>query len=292
MAVFYVFNDFNKVQMCEYKNRTPIRKPYLYQRIPSFEIGDCVGGNMPRTDGFDAKMAAAGSQITTLLEDNLMNMPELYALLAEISGNEFKPCDMRKQIQGAIVIPGGDDTLFAMASDMSQCDSCGVARMGLPKMLTCGSCKGYHYCSKVCQKKDWKLAHKHMCTKDIIRRAHFKTTDVCVKILSGLCIDWDTKSMNGENNYVQEHIEKSGYKDYIYVPVYDKKRLCYIPMPLKILSYVESIVGKDVAVKSSVEKVHVKFKDCDCVVLLVPTKVQGCSIMTKESFILLPWAPK
>ena len=119
---------------------------------------------MPRTDGFDAKMAAAASQITTLLQDNLMNMPELYALLAEISGDEFKPWDMRKQIQGAIVIPGGDDTLFGMASDMSQCDSCGVARMGLPKMLTCGSCKGYHYCSKVCQKKDWNLSHKHMCT--------------------------------------------------------------------------------------------------------------------------------
>jgi len=247
---------------------------------------------MPRTDGFDAKMAAAGSQIITLLEDNLMNMPELYALLAQISGDEFKPWDMRKQIQSAIVVRGDNDTVFAMALDMSQCDSCGAVRIGLPKMLTCGRCKGYHYCSKVCQKKDWKLSHKHTCTKELICREHFKTTDVCMKILSGLCIDLGTKSMNGENNYVQHHIEKSGCKDCIYVPVYDKKRLCYIPMPLKILSYLESIVDKDAAVKSSLEKAHETFKESDCVVLLVPTKVQGCSIMTKETFVLLPWAPK
>jgi len=98
--------------------------------------------------------------------------------------------------------------------------------------------------------------------------------------------------MNGENNYVQQHVEKSGCKDCIYVPVYDKKRLCYIPMPLKILSYVESIANKDGAVKSSLETAHVTFQDSDCVVLLVPTKVQGCSIMVKETFVLLPWVPK
>jgi len=255
---------------------------------------------MPRTDEFEAKMAdefeakmaAAASQNITLLQDNLMNLKELYMFLSKISGDKFKPWDMRKQIQGAIVIPESDGIIFAMASDMSQCDSCGIVRIGLPKMLTCGGCKGYHYCQKSCQKKDWKLAHKNMCTKDIIRRAHFKTTDVCVKILSGLSIDWDTEATNGENNHVEILIKKSGCKDCLYVPVYDNKRLCYIPMPLRILSYVMSIADENAAAKSLRETAHVTFKNSDCVVLLVPTKVQGCSIMVKETFVLLPWASK
>ena len=98
--------------------------------------------------------------------------------------------------------------------------------------------------------------------------------------------------MNGENNYVQKHIEKSGCKDCIYVPVYDKKRVYYIPMPLKILSYVKSIADKDAALKSSLEKVHVTFESSDYIVLLVPTKGKDCNIMVKETHALLPWASK
>jgi len=164
--------------------------------------------------------------------------------------------------------------------------------VGLPKMLTCGNCKGYHYCTMKCQEKDWKNSHRLICTKKNIRREHFKTTEACMNILAVLCIDWDTEVMNSENKYVQEHIEKSGCKDCIYVPVYDKKRVYYIPMPLKILSYVKSIADKDAALKLSLEKVHVTFESSDYIVLLVPTKVEGCSIMVKETSVLLPWAPK
>jgi hypothetical protein len=247
---------------------------------------------MPRTDGPEAEMAAAGAQITTLLEDNLMDMKEFYVLLGTIWGYEFTQSEMKKQIQDAIIIPGCDKKFIGTASIVSQCDSCGTVILGNSKMLTCGGCKGYHYCNRECQKKDWKLCHKHMCTKDIIRRAHFKTTDVCMKILSILCIDWDNKVMNGENNIVERHIKKSGCKDCLYVPVYDKKRLYYIPMPLKILSYVLSIADENAAAKSSRETAHVTFRNSDCVVLLVPTKVQDCSIMVKETFVLLPWASK
>jgi len=143
-----------------------------------------------------------------------------------------------------------------------------------------------------CQEKDWKNSHRLICTKKNIRREHFKTTEACMNILAVLCIDWDTEVMNSENKYVQEHIEKSGCKDCIYVPVYDKKRVYYIPMPLKILSYVKSIADKDAALKLSLEKVHVTFESSDYIVLLVPTKVEGCSIMVKETSVLLPWAPK
>jgi len=140
--------------------------------------------------------------------------------------------------------------------------------------------------------KHWKVSHKHMCTKDIIRRAHFQTTDVCVKILTSLCMDWPTETMNAENNYIRYRAEKTGCKDYIYVPVYDQKRLCYIPMPNKMLRWLESIGHTEGAAKLTIKEAHVNFKDTDCVVLVVPTKGQGCSVMTKETFVLLPWATK
>ena len=31
------------------------------------------------------------------------------------------------------------------------------------RLLVCSGCKSAHYCSKSCQKKDWKLAHRHDC---------------------------------------------------------------------------------------------------------------------------------
>ena len=248
--------------------------------------------NMSRADGFDAKMAAAGCQVITLLEDNLMNMTELYALLAKISKDEFSPWDMRKQIQGAIVLPGDDDTVFGMASGMSQCDSCGAVRMGLPKMLTCGGCKSFRYCCRNCQKEDWRNSHRLICTKENIRRELFKTTEACVNILTVSCVDWNTDVMNSENSHVQKKIKKSGCKDCVYVPVYEDKRVYYIPMPLKILRYAKSIAAKDPALKSELEKLHITSKSSDYLVLLVPTKGKNCSIMVKETHVLLPWASK
>ena len=250
---------------------------------------------MPRSNGFEsieAEVAAKNSQIIALLEDNLMNMTELYFLLENVWGCEFTQSEMRKQVQCAIIVTGDNAALFALAANVSQCDACGAVGVGLPKMLTCGNCKGYHYYTMKCQETDWKNSHRLICTKKNIRREHFKTTDACMNILAVLCIDWDTEAMNSENNYVQKHIEKSGCKDCIYVPVYDKKQVYYIPMPLKILSYVKSIANKDPALKSSLEKLHITSEPSDYIVLLVPTKGKECSIMVKETHVLLPWASK
>jgi len=247
---------------------------------------------MKKFERIEAEIAGKNSQVIALLEDNLLNMTEFYFLLEQMGVCEFTESEIRKQVQCAIVVSDKKDASFALAANMSQCDACGVVGVGLPKMLTCGSCKSYHYCSRKCQKKDWKDSHKLLCTKENIRREHFKTTDACMNILAVLCIDWDTEIMNNENNYVRRHIEKSGCKDFIYMTVYDKKRVYYIPMPLKILSYVKAIADKDAAVKSSLEKVHVVFESSNYMVLVVPTKVEGCSIMVKTTSVLLPWASK
>ena len=171
---------------------------------------------MPRSNGFEsieAEVAAKNSQIIALLEDNLMNMTELYFLLENVWGCEFTQSEMRKQVQCAIIVTGDNAALFALAANVSQCEACGQVGVGLPKMLTCGGCKSYHYCSRKCQKKDWKHSHRLICTKENTRREHFKTTDACMNILAVVCIDWDTEAMNCENNHVLKHIEASGCKD-------------------------------------------------------------------------------
>ena len=42
---------------------------------------------------------------------------------------------------------------------LSECDKV----LSQEKLLICGGCKSAHYCSKLCQKKDWKLKHKQEC---------------------------------------------------------------------------------------------------------------------------------
>lgn len=43
---------------------------------------------------------------------------------------------------------------------LDRCTKCG--RGGNPKLLVCSRCKRAGYCSKICQKQDWKL-HKAVC---------------------------------------------------------------------------------------------------------------------------------
>ena len=240
----------------------------------------------------EAEIAAKNSHMITLMEDNLFNIADFYLLLGNTWGFNFTFQEIEKQLHSAIIVSGGDDALFALAANVSHCDACGTMGVGLPKMLTCGGCKSFRYCCRNCQKKDWRNSHRLICTKENIRRELFKTTEACVNILTVSCIDWNTDVMNSENSHVQKKIKKSGCKDCVYVPVYEDKRVYYIPMPLKILRYAKSIAAKDPALKSELEKLHITSKSSDYLVLLVPTKGKNCSIMVKETHVLLPWASK
>jgi len=47
-----------------------------------------------------------------------------------------------------------------------RCDSCGKSRweLGVKELLVCAKCKTTHYCSRECEKADWKRGgHKHFC---------------------------------------------------------------------------------------------------------------------------------
>ena len=75
------------------------------------------------------------------------------------------------------------------------CDECGKARTAENKLMMCGQCKKRWYCSRTCQGKAWKRAHKNVCRKTgtfqqgdriIIRpRSNHPTYDKA-KVLNGL----------------------------------------------------------------------------------------------------------
>ena len=116
---------------------------------------------MPEGRVFEAQVATTGQEVRAILQKSLLSISDLYMKLYVHSGGNFTQAKLRKQLAGVIILPESDDTMYFVSSQTSQCDLCGNMAMGLPKMLTCGRCRGYHYCGRECQKIHWKRVHKH-----------------------------------------------------------------------------------------------------------------------------------
>uniref|UniRef100_A0A0G4G228 MYND-type domain-containing protein n=1 Tax=Chromera velia CCMP2878 TaxID=1169474 RepID=A0A0G4G228_9ALVE len=62
----------------------------------------------------------------------------------------------------------GTDVRFAssrkLEKEQHQCASCGVKRF-IADLQRCSRCRGVLYCSRACQKVDWKKGHKNVCTE-------------------------------------------------------------------------------------------------------------------------------
>ena len=256
---------------------------------------------MPEGRVFEAQVATTGQEVRAILQKSLLSISDLYMKLYTHSGGDFMETKLRKQLADAIILPESDSTMYFVSSQTSQCDLCGNMSIGLPKMLTCGGCRGYHYCGQECQKIHWKRVHKKSCMRTNISKAHFRVTDICVKILSTLSINWDNnrrKIVFSEDNFVCDHIRDCGLKDNINMPIYDTNRLLYVPMPLKVVGWMLSEANKDGPGTFSPDTATKFFGKSDCVVLLVPTTSLDENghivrqLIMKETFITLPWASK
>jgi len=80
-----------------------------------------------------------------------------------------------------------DGGLWKMADISRQCSWCGQmlashSRNG--KLLSCATCKGTHYCDRVCQKRDWKRGHKSMCRPAEGKQDINVVMHICVRALT------------------------------------------------------------------------------------------------------------
>jgi len=231
-----------------------------------------------------------GKSISQQMRDSLCDTNEFFDLLQNLSQGDFTASDYRKQLLGAIVV-GHTDAFLCDVDTTSQCDNCGCIRLDLPKMLTCGGCRGYHYCSKDCQKKNWKDVHQKMCTKgSMFSRGHFRVTDVCVKAVTTLSMYTDPSTIpvfNSKHSFFHKKVLESGFKDANYVALYSRKAqgLCYVPMPDKVSRMIKNIKPGGEFTEATNSFIQV----------LVPTKTPGPDgnmrlfFMIKETFVKLPW---
>jgi len=79
-----------------------------------------------------------------------------------------------------------DEAMWNFVDKMRQCHSCGQILVSMNrdvKLMSCGVCKKAHYCNRECQKRDWKLGHKLVCSATPIIK-NLEVSELCVRILS------------------------------------------------------------------------------------------------------------
>jgi len=83
-----------------------------------------------------------------------------------------------------------NEQMWNVVDKMRQCRSCGqilVSTDSGVKLMSCGVCKNVHYCNRECQKRDWKLYHKSVCSATTIVK-NLEVCNLCVRILSIMSI--------------------------------------------------------------------------------------------------------
>jgi len=232
------------------------------------------------------------AEIRTLLQTHGLSLTRLSFELFQMSDSEFTPALFAAQLKAAIKVPLVD-ALLSMLETMSECDHCGAIRWHEPRMLTCSGCRGYHYCDRECQKKNWKgteqagSGHKYVCTKNEVSKVHFRMTDTCRKILSAL---------NGTTHNVAKWVTEGGLQDFLYTVAVSDNDLYFIPLPVAVMEKIMRSSARHLGVEVQ-DRVKAVYEDRGCVVLVVPTQctnTQGMlglhGIMLKETFVILPWA--
>jgi len=203
---------------------------------PEQRVGDSFAGRKA--------MDTAGIECRKFLEENLLSVDDLAAMLYKNSSGAFTESHFDKQKTGALTMQWTDSLMFDLLGKTSQCDYCGKVAVGKEgKMLSCGGCRMSHYCDRDCQRSDWKNGHRTQCCKQkVLSKTHSRVLDTCIKMLSLMCIDWTGQDSGilAEDNYVYNHIKQSGFNENVYVPVRETTQLLFIPMPTKALEWIAS----------------------------------------------------
>ena len=188
-----------------------------------------------------ATMDPRSMDAVTTLQTLLLNTEDFADLLIANSKGAFTLAMIQHQLDGGFCVTWDDEQIFAILPLTHQCDACGNIHIGKGRMLACRDCKTSHYCSRGCQKLHWKAEHKMRCREQQeLSKTHCRVAEMCLKLLSILCINWESPSspIEAENNFVYNMLKERGYSEHVYVPVCDGDALCFVPMPVETLSWI------------------------------------------------------
>ena len=232
---------------------------------------------------------ADAAYVSTFLAGNMLDADELGSLLLRLSPDEHT-CAWFEERRKRHICATEQDALFAMMKRMSQCDSCGEIAVDKP-MLTCGACRGIHYCSKICQKNNWPQ-HKTACKGGQVAKSSYRVADICSKMMTAMSMmDSDTGAATSVTNHMLSS-RQSGNKEFVYCAVYEDGNVIFIPMPESVFLLV-NLEGRH----STTAEIDSMLHEKDVIILIVaigttdPDGVLNCLLLTKKTWVMANGPP-
>jgi len=238
---------------------------------------------------------ADAAYVNAFLAENMLDADELGSLLLHLSLDEHT-CAWFEERYKRHIHATEQDCLFAMMKRLSQCDECGNIVVD-DTMLTCGACRGAHFCNKTCQKQNWPK-HKLVCKGGQVSKTSYRVADICSKMMTAMSMvddgtNTNTLQTNGAGNPLLSCIHKSGNTEFVYCAVYEEGRVVFIPMPESIFQLVniKDNSTDTQARHSSTAQIDLMLSEKEVIVLIVAVSttdsdgVSNCLLLTKKTWV-------
>lgn len=239
-----------------------------------------------------ADSVADAAYVDAFLAENMLNTEELGDILLLISPDYTSRWLEGQQRRHIYAIE--QDRLFATMKSMSQCDHCGEIQMH-NRMLTCGACRGYHYCNETCQEDNWP-EHKPVCNKQV-SKSSYRVASICSKMMTKMsradnATGTNTPRSSGGAKHIAKCIDEHDNTEFVYAAVYEHDRLIFIPMPESVLQRGTLKNGG-----GETEKIDLILREKNVIVLVVAIKttdsdgVLNCLLLARKTWVTKPPAP-
>ena len=245
---------------------------------------------------------ADAAYVNAFLAKHMLDADELGSLLLRSFPDELT-CAWFEERCKRHIHATEQDCLFAMMKRLSQCDECGKIQVDDP-MLTCGACRGVHFCNKTCQKENWPK-HKSSCRAGDVSKTSYRVADICSKMMTAMsmvedCTNINTLQTNAAGNPLLSCFHQSGNSEFVYCAVYEEGRVIFIPMPESILQLVKSQDDTVDAQNLHSSKAHIDsmLAEKEVIVLIVAigtTYSNGepkCLFLTKKTWVTTTGRPE
>jgi len=180
--------------------------------------------------------------VRKLLNHNLLTKSELEGLVSLKTDQQFDCASMYPYILRTWQY----DPFLELAFQQRQCTFCSNLIPPSKPQLKCSECKIYHYCSRVCQKQDWKR-HKKECTPYYTstvmmrpsdtryrRKRIVQTATVVINLLNVMNTSRENESLvpSTHNNYITDYLNTFDAARYVFFPICEKGVLIFMPLPI------------------------------------------------------------